>query len=182
MINLIFYIFIIYYIFKIVYNTAKNTSSTLATTFIKNNFASVSIPYKDANITLYLGDKTGENFIFAVPNKLYSFTTQDLVTLYEKGEKLHIHNKILITDFPIDTSLSRKISEYDIEVWNSAKINHMNSSSSDSDIIDYNSSALKTSNTSDDTCDIDENLEDPIQDGTLHTHGIFSIFNKVDHL
>lgn len=174
---LIFYIIIIFFVFAALTKDTKTSPSYLATYIINSRFSNVSTAYTDYNITLYRGDKSGENFLFAIKNGSSSFSLQDINILYEKAEQLHIHNRILITDFPVDNSsiISKKIKEYEIEIWDSSKLKSLGSSSS--------ASALKTSDTSDDTCDIEEDSTDPIQDGAFKTHGIFSFFNnKTEHL
>ena len=47
----------------------------------------------------------------------------------------------------------------------------------------HNYSVLRTSDTSDDTCTIDNDSFDPIQEETLKPHSLFSgLFDKPDHL
>ncbi len=178
--TLIFFIFIMIMFVAAISSPLHSYSS--ASKIIKENFSNVSIPYSDYNITLFKGDKSGENFLFAIKNNPSPFSLQDIETLYEKSQRLHIHNRVLITDFPINntTITQKRLKEYEIDIWNSAKLTKISTPSTSST---YESSTLKTSDISDDTCQIDENLDDPIKDGALHTHSIFSIFNnKVDHL
>ncbi len=179
-ISLLFFIFIII----LCANSANISLSSYSSAqkVIRTKFSNVSIPYSDYSLTLCRGDKSGENFLFAIKNSFSPFSLQDVEKLYERAEKLHIHNKILITDFPIDNTIitTKKLKEYEIDIWNSQKLASISTPNTSST---YDSSALKTSDTSDDNCYIEEDLEDPIQDGTFHTHSIFSIFNnKVDHL
>lgn len=176
-VSFIFVFILIWFLINIINNDNSLSKYSSILPIISSGFSNVVIAYSNYNITLYRGDKSGENFLFAVKNNPISFSLNDINIIYEKAEKLHIHNKIIITDFPISTSstISEKLQEYGIEVWNRNKLKSIALSTS--------TSALKTSDTSDDTCDIDENLEDPIQDGTFNTHGIFSIFNdKTEHL
>lgn len=181
------FISLLFFIFIIITVCANSASGSLsfygsAQKIIRSKFSNVSIPYSDSSLTLCRGDKSGENFLFAIKNSLSPFSLQDVEKLYEKAEKLHIHNKILITDFPIDNTIitPKKLKEYEIDIWNSKKLASISTPNTSST---YDSSALKTSDTSDDDCYIEEDLNDPIQDGTFHTHSIFSVFNnKVDHL
>lgn len=182
---MLIFISFLFFIFIIIL-CANSTNISLssygsAQKVIRTKFSNVSIPYSDYSLTLCRGDKSGENFLFAIKNNFSPFSLQDVEKLYEKAEKLHIHNKILITDFPINNTIitPRKLKEYEIDIWNSQKLASISTSNSST----YESSALKTSDTSDDNCYIVEDLDDPIQEGALHTHSIFSIFNnKVDHL
>lgn len=181
------FISLLFFIVIIIMVCANSTSGSLsfygsAQKSIRAKFSNVSIPYSDYSLTLCRGDKSGENFLFAIKNSFSPFSLQDIEKLYEKAEKLHIHNKILITDFPIDntTITQKKLKEYEIDIWNSKKLASISEPHASSP---YDSSALKTSDTSDDNCYIEEDLDDPIQDGTFHTHSIFSIFNsKIERL
>lgn len=179
---IMFYVFIFIFI-MVTYTIFKNIElSSNIPNLIKARFYNVSVAYSDYNITLYRGDRSGENFLFAIKNNSASFSLQDIENLYQKAEKLHIHNKILITDYPItNTSITpKKLKEYEIDIWDSSKLISISTTTSSST---YNSSALKTSDTSDDTCYIEESSDDPIQDGASHAHSIFSIFNnKTEHL
>lgn len=178
---IIFFIFICYYILK----NSNVGIKTLFSTYM-NYMSNMKLLYSDGSILLYRGDKDGENFVFALKNNSSTFSSTDIYTLYEKAEKLHIHNKILITDYPIDSSstIYKKVREYKIAVWNSSKLSSLINAEygENSSYTPSSSSALKTSDTSDDNCDIDES-NDPIQDGAFNTHGIFSLLgNKPDRL
>lgn len=178
MIFFIIYIFIFLAIFWYIF---KNNTSILSYYNIINTcFSNVSLVYSDTNITLYRGDKAGENFIFAMKNNSTAFSLSDITILFEKAEKLHIHSRILITDIPISSSVTtKKLKEYEIQIWSSEKLRNIKNSVTDGSSF----SPLETSDTLDDTCEIDESPDDPIQDGTFNTHGIFSIFtDKTEHL
>ncbi len=175
----IFLIIISYYILK----PNDMSLKSLFSEYIKS-FSNVELFFSDNTISLYKGDKSGENFIFGLVKNSYLFSYKDIYTLYEKGEALHIHNKVLITDYPITPSSPtyKKIKNYEITVWDSEKLRKLVYNEYDSNS-SYSTSPLNTSNTSDDTCDIDDDPYDPIQNGAFNTHSIFSIFNnKVDHL
>lgn len=159
---------------KILNNTSASTRIT--SELITARFSNVSKVYTDIYITIYSCDKSGENFLFALQNRSSSFSLNDITHLYEKAEKLHIHNKILITDSSINPYLSPKIEEYNIDVWNKEKLLEVCNQNSN-----YSSSPLKTSNTSDDTCEIDVNSNDPIKENpSFKFNDIFK--NNVDHL
>ena len=168
-------------LFSIAISAKKTlTSYTSALSIIRAHFSNVSIVYSDSRITLCRGDKSGENFLFALRGNS-AFSLQDIETLYEKAEKLHIHNRIIITDYSIDNTVSeKKLKEYEIDVWDTSKLASISTPSTSNPA---DASVLKTSDTSDDTCYIEENSDDPIKDGAFHTHSIFSIFNnKTEHL
>lgn len=174
----------------IVYFSISKTNASIKNLFSSymNYLSNVKLFYSDAEILLYRADKSGENFVFAIKNNSSPFTIKDVSTLYDKSEKLHIHNKILITDYPVDSSsaIYKKVKEYQITIWNSKKLSNLIENefndSYDSSYKSKSSSPLTTSNTSDDTCDIEDSV-DPIQDGAFNTHGIFSLLgNKPDRL
>lgn len=187
MATLIIFIVFIAIIYSYISKGTNLTIKNLFSTYM-NYLSNVKLFYSDANILLYRADKSGENFVFAIKNTSYPFTITDVFTLYDKAEKLHIHNKILITDYPVDASsaIYKKVREYKITVWNSNKLkslveNEFNDSF-ESSTSSKTSSPLSTSNTSDDNCEIEE-ANDPIQDGSFNTHGIFSFLgNKPDRL
>lgn len=172
MIFLVFYIIIFVYILYSI--KKKNLAFTIMST-ITSYFNNAKTVYSDSNITLYTGDKFGNNFILAVKPNSTAFSSLDISTLYEKATQLHIHNKIIVTDIPLNSSTTyRKLKEYEIEIWNSNKLNSFLVSNT-------STSPLQTSDTSDDTCDIEEDSNDPIQNGAFHTHSLFS-GNKIEHL
>ena len=147
----------------------------------KSIFSNAQKIYSNSSISIYQADASGENFIFALKNTDKAYSLNDIEILNEKSKKFHIHNKILITNYPITESdlIYIKLHEYKIDTWNISKLIPP---SKDSDS-HYSSSILKTSDTSDDTCEIDLNSNDPIQDGKLNTHSLFSLFgNKTEHL
>lgn len=181
MLSFIIFIFIIIFIFNLASSNNIKRYFSMYSRYLSN----VELLYSEGSILLYTADKSGENFIFAVKNDATPITTKEVTLLYEKAEKYHIHNRILITDTPIDTSspVYRKLVEYRLDVWNSSKLRELINSEVRSGTVMATASALKTSDTSNDTCDIEEEANDPIQDGTLHTHGIFSFLgNKPDKL
>lgn len=181
----IFIIFIFFIIIVSIYIKSTSTSSYILQT-LKSIFSNVVVLYSDSNITLCRGDKAGENFLFAITINNYSaISLQSIEILYNRAEKLHIHNKVIITDYVVDSSsnISKKLKEYEIDIWDRKKLLSISSTDDSTFNSPYDSSVLKTSDTSDDTCYIDKNTDDPIQDGAFHTHGIFSIFNnKTEHL
>ncbi len=89
-ISLLFFIFIII----LCANSANISLSSYSSAqkVIRTKFSNVSIPYSDYSLTLCRGDKSGENFLFAIKNSFSPFSLQDVEKLYERAEKLHIHN------------------------------------------------------------------------------------------
>lgn len=172
-----FIVFFIIVIGSIVYINSKSKILTSNyNTILKSYFDRLLVIHQDSNVTLYSADKDAENFLIETTSLNRPITASDIMTLVKAAQKNHIHNKIIITNFPIDSTLknSKTFKESEIMVWNSATVASL--------VKDLNSE-LRTSDTSDDTCKIDTDSNDPIQDGAFSTHGIFSIFNnKVDHL
>lgn len=201
MISAFVYIIIIIYIFSFFSKFVK-LQGLFDINFLKSYFSNVEKVYTTASMSLYKADRSGENFLFAIKNNSNPVTLSDLTTLYEIAEKYHIHNKVFVTEYQINNSsvLYKKIKEYEIQVWNSATIakftsytdttnNYINPlkdkikmSTSFNSSSQTSFSPIKTSDTSDDKCEIEEAF-DPIQEGAFKTHGIFSIFrDKPDHL
>lgn len=79
---------------------------------------------------------------------------------------------ILHSNNAINNNLLEKIKEYNIQIWDNKKIDSLISSPSTSSI-------LQTSNTSDDTCKIDNNQFEPIQEPTSFWK---NLFKKPDRL
>lgn len=157
---------------------------TLFNNVIKaKNFSNVVRIYSNGYMNIFTADTDGENFIIGFNNSLKLPSTMDISTLNDKAAKMHIHNIVYITAIPIpETTITYKImKKYSIDIWDQQKIDSFiygDLSGSYTSSVSSNTSVLKTSNTSDDTCDIDTNSNDPIQDGALHTHSLFSIFDK----
>lgn len=161
MFELIF-LLVIYIVIK---NSLKNhnttmMSSKLNTLFKIQNFSNISKNLSIPDITLISADSDGENNLFALKNTNSLFSLSDINNVYEYAQNEHIHNVILITPFSsFSTNILKQIKEYDIQVWDYNKLNSLIYSTN-------NTSILKTSNTSDDTCKIDNNQFNPIQEPT----------------
>lgn len=170
-------IFFSIYFFSLIYLGSKSTSRPFE--ILLQPFRNVTKIYRDYSITIYQADACGENFLFAFKNNHTQFTLNDINILYEKAIKFHFHNRILISasnTYP--TYIQTKIQEYEIDIWNREKLISILKNDSS-----YTSSILKTSDTSDDTCEIDPDQNDPIQDGKFNTNSLLSIFgNKPNRL
>lgn len=164
-------------IFIIVVNIINKSKTNIFPNELKlrENFSNVEKVFSTSTMTLYKGDKSGENFLLAIKSPSRPTSKLDLSTIYDIAEKYHLHNKILFTNEKINSnpSLSKGLKEYDIRVLNSFDFQKITSSSESSSI-------LETSDTSDDNCEIDESTS-PIK--YQNSNGIFSFLkNKSDRL
>ena len=116
----------------------------------------------------------GENYIFGVRNNMY-FSFQDIETIYHISEKEHIHNVIIVTSSKkyIHSSIDVKIKDYNIEVWDNEKLYSL---------LNESNSTLKTSDTSDDNCEIEEDTSSPINETSKNIGLLDSLFDKPDKL
>lgn len=172
----IIYFLIIYFAIKYVTKYSKSHNFFNEVT-LKSYFTNLQKVFLTSSMTLYSGDKSGENFLIAVKFSNTPISSLDLSTIYDVAERYHLHSKLLLCNQTLtsDSPLYKKSKEYEIQILNSANfMKLLNGTESDS--------VLTTSDTSDDVCDIDEPT-DPIQNGAFNTHGIFSIFkDKPDRL
>jgi len=175
MFTIFIFIFIIYIYIKmlpILQNQHLN-KDTLSTLFEVQNFHDISKNTSIPGILLITASSHGENYLFAKKTDMFPFSIIDINKIYEHAQKEHIHNIILLQQsHTLSNLLLEKIKEYNIQIWDQNKINSLISSPSTTSI-------LPTSNTSDDTCKIDKNQFDPIQE----PHSFLkNIFKKPDRL
>ena len=221
MFELIFIFILIYFFSKKNKNiTNTNIYPLLNRVFQAQQFTNINKIYTTPIINYVTADANGENFIFAFKNNTTHFTINELESLYEKSEQLHIHNIVIINTSKVmfSDALKQKIKDYNIDVWNMNKllslcsnmhVNNAHSNSNSPNNISHSNSnkitnvtvsnssygqnsynkttttayVLRTSNTSDDTCKIDSNSFDPIQENTGKNGGFFSnLFKKPERL
>lgn len=170
-----FFIFIVflYITFKVVSKQGVSLSSSYINRlsniqYFSNMSQDTSIP----GLTLFTGNAKGENHLFATKNTSSQFTSADIDRIYEKGKQEHIHNIIIYTSYiSVPDNLLSKIKEYNIQIWDNKKLFSL--------INNPTTSILQTSNTSDDTCKIDTNSFEPIQNPQSTWK---SFFKKPDRL
>ena len=116
----------------------------------------------------------GENYIFGVRNTMF-FSIEDLDIIHQISQKEHIHSIILVTNSKtyIQSNIWVKAKDYNMEVWDNGKLNSL---------LNESNSTLKTSDTSDDTCEIDEDSSDPINDTSKNNRIFNNFFDKPDRL
>lgn len=184
MVALIFWIIILYFIYKSVKNNLVSPFTLLNQLLVVQNFSNVSNAYSTASLSIIRADKSGTNFIFGVKKDASLFSVKDIELIYKFAQNLHIHTVILAVKTPISNtnSIYRKIKEYKIEIWDQQKLLALSTEKSSYD--NFNKySVLKTSDVSDDHCKIDPSSFDPIQENYVKTHSLFSgFFDKPDHL
>lgn len=184
MINLIFYIFIFYMIYKSVKSGLGSAYSLLNRVFIVQQFSNISNVYSTSSLSIIRADNSGENYVFGVKKDGSLFTVKDIEKIYAIAQGLHVHTVVIAVKNPITTtnSIYRKIREYNIDVWDAKKLTALASEQSSANS-SHNYSVLRTSDTSDDTCKIDTDSFDPIQEESLKPHSLFSgLFEKPDRL
>ncbi len=184
MFNLIIYAIIFYMIYKSVKGNLGSAYSLLNKVFLVQHFSNISNVYSTSSLSIIRADNNSENYVFGVKKDGTLFTVRDIEKIYAIAQGLHIHTIVIAVKTPITSSNSiyRKIREYNIDVWDVQKLAALASEQS-SATSSHKYSVLKTSDTSDDTCKIDTNSFDPIQEETLKPHSLFSgLFDKPDHL
>lgn len=161
MFEFIIVIFIIYIVFKKSVQSQSIASAKLNALFKAQNFHSITKDLSIPGLLIISSSSHGENYLLAQKNNMVQFSTMDIDNIYEKAQKLHIHNIVVLT--PSHTSFSNhlleKIKNYDIKIWDDNKINSLIASSN-------STSVLSTSDTSDDKCKIDSNSFEPIYEPT----------------
>ena len=181
---LIFYIFIFYMIFKYAKTYTASPYSLLYKVFTVQQFSNISNVYSTSKLSIIRADCSGENYVFGVKRDNSLFTINDIEKIYSIAQGLHVHTIVIATTLPITSSNSiyRRIREYRIDVWDAKKLSALASEQSSANS-SHTYSVLRTSDTSDDTCHIDKNSYDPIQEETLKPHSIFSgLFDRPDRL
>ena len=163
-------------IFIIIYNMNKlQMNGFFNEEKLKKCFSNFQKVYTTSSMTLYKGDRSGENFLLAVKFSSTPISKLDISTIYDVSKKQHIHNKILVTyeNINSDSALNKMLKESEIQILSSSDLQNLLSNSK-------TSSVLQTSDTSDDNCEIEESTN-PIQYNK--DYGLFSFFkNKPDRL
>lgn len=183
----LFFICIIYFVFTSKVLNSTSPYSLLRKALVTQRFSNIANIYANGSFYIIKADADGENYIFGVKTISSPFTNFEVEKLYELATKSHIHTIILATYLPITSStpLYRKIKQYGIDVWDAKKLTALaidRNTTTSSSPVRTQYSILKTSDTSDDTCQIDTNSFDPIQDGSL-SEGLFSsLFDKPTRL
>lgn len=183
----LFFICIIYFVFKSKVLNSTSPYSLLRKVLVTQRFSNIANIYANGSFYIVKADADGENYIFGVKTISSPFTNFEVEKLYELGTKAHIHTIVLATTTPITSSnpLYRKIQEYGFDIWDGKKLTALSLDRNDitsSSPVKSQYSILKTSDTSDDTCEIAPNTFDPIQDGNL-AEGLFSrLFDRPTHL
>ena len=183
MVNLIVYAIVFYMIYKSVKGNLGSAYSLLNRTFLMQQFSNISNVYTTSSLAIIRADKSGENYVFGVKKDGSLFTVRDIEKIYAIAQGLHVHTIVLATKTPITNSNSiyRKIREYNIEVWDAKKLTALATEES-SATSSHKYSTLKTSDTSGDTCHIDTNSFDPIQEHSKPESLFSGLFRKPDHL
>lgn len=204
------FIFFIIFIILII-NKSKNVTNAriyplLNRSLKAQQFTNIKTIYTSQGMNIITGDANGENFMFAFKNNNVQFTANELTYLYEKSQKMHIHNIVIINSLKIafNTMVQQKITDYNIDVWDLAKLTSLagvpntvttsvnnkintytysNNTIKSTAHISNSNSILRTSNTSDDKCKIDTNSFDPIQEDVDRKNSWFSnLFKKPERL
>lgn len=181
---LIFFILIFYFVLTSLIKNSSSAYTLLYDIFVMQQFSNISTVYSSSSLAIIRADNSGENYVFGVKKDLNPFSVQDIEKIYTIAQGLHIHTIVIASNTPITTtnSIYRRIREYNIEVWDIQKLRALSSEISSANS-SHTYSVLRTSDTSDDTCKIDTNSYDPIQEESLKPHSLFSgLFDKPDRL
>lgn len=164
MIEFIIFIFVIIFIFFVApkkeinnYNGAVSSTKLLKLLKIQR-FSEIKTRQLNGDITIITANNLGENFLYAMKNGISSIIPSNIETIYQYSKKAHIHNTIVVVKSlknGIIENAKNKAKEYNLDVIEENElIKKLNQE---------NVSILKTSDTSDDTCNIDYSKnEDPI--------------------
>ena len=116
----VIYFFIIFIIVINIMNKSK-TKMFINEQKLKENFSNIEKVFNTSTMTLYKGDKLGENFLLAIKSPSGTISKLDLSTIYDIAEKYHLHNKILFTNENINSnpSLNKELKKYNIRALNS---------------------------------------------------------------
>lgn len=160
MLEVIIFIVIVYIVCKKGINKYNEAISLtkLIELLKEKRFSEIKTKQLDGNITIITADNLGENFLYAMKNDIISILPINIETIYEYSKKVHIHNTIVVVKSlkdGITDEAKDKAKEYDLDVIEGSELIKM--------LNQENASILKTSDTSDDTCEIDYSQnEDPI--------------------
>ena len=121
----------------------------------EQRFSEIKIKQLNGNITIITANNLGENFLYAMRNDITSILPSNIETIYEYSKKAHIHNSIVVVKNGITANAENKAKEYNLDVIKESELIKM--------LNQEKAAILKTSDTSDDTCEIDYSQnEDPI--------------------
>ena len=163
---------ILYFIFKKYFLQNNNSiNSKLNTLFEVQHFSNISKETLSNGISLIYANTHGENYLFALKNNSSYFSISDIIFLYEKAQKDHIHNVVVLLNSS-NNSILNKAKEYNIQIWDNKKLDSLISLSKTTNI-------LQTSDTSDDTCKIDTNSFEPIQEPNSFFKNLFKKPNRL---
>ena len=141
--------------------------------FKVKNFHNILKDTSIPEILLIQASSHGENYLFAKKNNATYFSVMEITKIYEHAEKKHIHNTIILGHSNmLSNSALDIIKKYNIQIWDQNKINSLIYSPATSNI-------LHTSDTSDDTCKIDKNEFNPIQEPKSFLENIFKKPNRL---
>ena len=165
------------------FNNYKDVDSLLKKVFVSQRFANIKLSYSQGNLRMIRADAQGENYLFVYKPSYLEYTATDIETINTIAKNMHVHSIVIATFVPVSSNpiVEKMIKAAKISIWDFDKLVSL-AKSTDSSVSKSNPEfILKTSDTSDDTCHIDLDYNDPIQDGS--TAGFLSkLFDKPTHL
>ena len=183
---IIFIIFLlIYFVVYLLKSSALTTPGKLLTqVFSAQGFTNLKTVYYNSALTIVRANAKGENYLFAYRNDTLIQSPIEVMRLHDYAKKLHIHSAVLISYNPISSSHPsyKKVREYNIDVWDATKMMKLCQTFDAANSTAITHHILKTSDTSDDTCKIDTNSFDPIQENPASSNIFSGLFHKPDHL
>lgn len=167
----IVYIIFVLFIFLIVCYAVMNSqnsslSNKLNILFQKESFSNVSKELT-SNMNFISASNRGDNYLFVFKRTSYPYSLFDITAIYEKAQKNHIHNVILLSKTSLSKNILDKLKEYDIQVWDNNKLDSLIFTTESTSI-------LQTSDTSDDNCTIDSEQVDAIQEPKSFLENLFT--------
>jgi len=175
-------IIVLFIIFMVIKKKGLNLSDMTSSLSLLNKalqtqqFSNIKTISNSNNLSLITADSHGENYLFALKPNYMPYSSTELDSIYDKANKIHIHNVVLINKDAVlpSSGLGKKIVEYKFEVWSLTKLISLARTTSTNTNSTYTKSVLRTSDTSYDKCKIDNTPVDPIQHGPSKSHSILS--------
>jgi hypothetical protein len=153
-------ILLLYSIIEINMNNKRFSLDELIRLLKEKEFSEIKTKQLSGNITIVTANNLGENFLYAMKNDITSIIPVNIETINEYLKKVHIHNAIIVVKSlknGITIEADSKAKEYNFDIVEENELIKI--------LSQENTPILKTSDTSDDTCEIDYSQnEDPISD------------------
>ena len=146
----------------------KDVDSLLRKVFVSQRFTNICTISSQGEMKMIRADANGENYLFVYKLAYHEYSAHDIETIKTVAGNLHIHSVVIATFVPVSSNyiVEKMIKASNISVWDYEKLYALTKVTDSSVSQSEPEYILKTSDTSDDTCAIDMDPNDPIQDGS----------------